>query len=167
MEEAWHTVHTELPEVIETNLVTDLAIWSFADDGWSPNRLASLSLPAFTPPARLKSNSTEWDSFSNIRDAMRNAEETEWQTKKAEAERQYRAALHDALASLPAQALPDPNRKSQRTDIVGLFKRIANTDAAAHELYIVLTDLADTHYREMPGTRWIGCPARAIGWACG
>jgi hypothetical protein len=48
------------------------------------------------------------------------------------------------------QVLPGPDVESGRTDIVGLFRRIAAARAPQPQYVVILSDLADTQYRELP-----------------
>src|SRR5207248_5105260 len=73
--EAWSTVRQELPELIEQRGITQLDIWQFDEDGWSPRHLREIALPAKPTVARLDIPRTEWASFANIREAVQEAEE--------------------------------------------------------------------------------------------
>ena len=140
-----------MPSIIEAKRIGALSVASFDEDGWSPRPLTEISLPVFSLPERQKQQATEWDSFANIREAVRDAEEGEWLKKKTAAKDQYRRNLHEALAALESlTALPEPARQSKRTDIVGLLKRISEIQSQNPQFVIVLTDLADTQYRELP-----------------
>ena len=160
MEEAWHTLKAELPAIIETAHVAHLTISHFDADGWCPRQVAELALPRLNTPPRPPANPTEWESFKNIRDAVRDAKEKEWTTRKSEAEDAYRASLRKALAPIESEnILPGVNQGSRSTDIAGLLRRIAQSRDASPQLTLILTDLADTHYRTLPP---IPPPARDV-----
>src|SRR5439155_25314667 len=79
--EAWDTVKQELPTLIEQDDITQFNVWQFDEDGWSPRHLREIPLPAKQVARRQQVPGTEWSSFGNIRDALRNSEEREWRAE--------------------------------------------------------------------------------------
>ena len=151
LEECWSNVRRELPGLIEVRRVDHLTLWSFDEDGWCPKRLKEIPLPVFNPPGRREQSAGEWDSFANIRDALRESEEGQWRTRRKAAEDQYGQAVVEALKPLDsARALPERDYETKQSDIVGLLKRISQSKEQSPRLFIVLTDLADTRHRELP-----------------
>jgi hypothetical protein len=151
MEECWLTLRRELPCLIESLNAGRLTLWSFDEDGWCPKRLGEISLPVLNLPPRRDTTAGEWDSFHNIRDALREAEDREWGNRRKAAEDSYRRELEEALKPLEsATPLPEPGYKTGGTDIIGLLKRISQTREQSARLYIIITDLADTQYRNLP-----------------
>ena len=73
LDEAWATVKSELPAIMEQHRIGTLTIWSFDTDGWCPKRIAAEQLPILTMGEHPKLDGGEWESFSNIRDAVRQA----------------------------------------------------------------------------------------------
>jgi hypothetical protein len=151
LEEGWTNLRAELPAIIEIHDVRRMTVWRFDEDGWSPSQIEQLSLPALESPARTETNAGEWDSFSNLRDAMRESQERDWRAKRDSVLGPYRATLTEALSPLDSSAvLPDKKQKSHRTDIVGLLRRIALQREPGTRFAIVLTDLIDSWQRELP-----------------
>ena len=145
LEEALAMVVQELPDVIEQNAIGELALYRFAEDGWSPELLETLTLPA-KPTIEALPN-TEWASFKNIRDAL---EESEAQAL-AQRAGTYRAQLREVLQPLKNKTLlPDEGTESNATDVAGLFARIASTADDKARIILVLTDLADTKHKTLP-----------------
>src|SRR5439155_726727 len=79
--EAWDTVKQELPTLIEQDDITQFNVWQFDEGGWSPRHLREIPLPAKQVARRQQVPGTEWSSFGNIRDALRNSEEREWRAE--------------------------------------------------------------------------------------
>ena len=149
--EAWNTVKRELPEIVEQHGITQLGIWQFDEDGWSPRRLREIPLPAKQVAARLQVPGTEWASFANIRDAVHEAEEQESRRQAVEAQQHYRAGIASALGSLDREpVLPEAKHETARTDIVGLLRRMSQTSEQGPQYVLILTDLADTQHRTFP-----------------
>ena len=150
-QESWNTVARELPELIERYEIKRLAVWQFDEDGWSPQQLREIALPDQRLPAHSRIAGTEWESFANIREAMREADEQEWRRRVTAEKEQYRQRLASALKGLDAEhVLPDANYKTAQTDIVGLLRRVSQRGESEPEYVIILTDLADTQYRTLP-----------------
>ena len=100
---------------------------------------------------RPKVDGGEWESFSNIRDAVREVEDREWENRQAVVMDQYRHELGKTLTPLEsAQILPDAKYSTPRSDIVGLFERISAMHDRRPQYVIVLTDMADTRRRVWP-----------------
>ena len=151
LDEAWMTVQAELPTIIEQYRIGKLIIWSFDQDGWCPKRNAELELPVPMTAERPKVDGGEWESFSNIRDAVREVEDREWEKRQAVVMDQYRHELGKTLTPLEsAQILPDAKYSTPRSDIVGLFERISAMHDRRPQYVIVLTDMADTRRRVWP-----------------
>jgi hypothetical protein len=151
MEEAWHTLKAELPAIIQSERIAHVTISHFDEDGWCPRQVAELALPRLTMPPRTQATPTEWESFKNIRDAVRDAKEKEWKTRKSEAEDAYRASLRKSLEPIESETiLPGANQGSRSTDIAGLLRRIAQSREPGPQFVLILTDLADTQYRALP-----------------
>src|SRR6266567_1636800 len=149
--EAWNTVRRELPELVEEHGITQLGIWQFDEDGWSPRRLQEIPLPAKQVAVRVQIPGTEWGSFANIRDAVREAEERELRNQAGAAQEGYRAKLASALQALDREpVLPEANQETSQTDIVGLLRRVSQSSEPAARYVLILTDLADTQYRTFP-----------------
>jgi hypothetical protein len=151
MEECWSVVHSELPSIAERHHIRKLTIWSFDTDGWCPMRLRELPFPELSLPTRATLPPNEWDSFANIQEAIRDAENQEWMNRKKLAEDGYHRALGEAFKPLESvSVLPAHNYETKQSDIVGLLKRISQTREPRAQFVIVLTDLADTQHKEMP-----------------
>ena len=151
LEEAWNTIKEELPQIAEHHRVSALEVSRFDEDGWCPERLIEIQLPIFTEPARVKLASSEWDSFANIRDAVRDSEEETWRNEQSSIHAQYEKALRESLQKLAgANVLPPADFETHNSDPVGLLRRIAETREPHPEFAIVLTDMADTRQKTMP-----------------
>jgi hypothetical protein len=149
--EAWNTVRRELPELLQEHRITQLSIWQFDEDGWSPRRLREIPIPAMQVSARHQVPGTEWASFANIRDAVRDAEEKESRNLSVAAQQDYRNKLRNALESLEAnQVLAEASHETPRSDIVGLLRRVSQASESAPQYILILTDLADTQHRTFP-----------------
>lgn len=145
--EAWNTVRQELPEIVEQHGITEISIWQFDEDGWSPRRLMQIALPAKQTELTSERPVTEWESFANIRQA----EEDERRMHTTSAERSYRERLANALVAVDSeQALPKPDHETAHSDIVGLLRRVSQASESVPQYVLVLTDLADTRYRTFP-----------------
>jgi hypothetical protein len=105
LEESWNTLRRELPDVIETRHISKVTLWQFDVDGWSPRRLADLALPTRQLPTRARSENTEWASFSNIRDAIDEADDREWHRDIESAQQKYRRSrsknIHPVVFAAP------------------------------------------------------------------
>src|SRR5881397_306577 len=97
LDEAWATVQSELPAIIEQRRIGKVTIWSFDQDGWCPKRNAELELPVPMTAVQPKLEANKWESFSNIRDAVREVEDREWQKRQAVMKDRYRRELTQAL----------------------------------------------------------------------
>jgi hypothetical protein len=149
--EAWATVKRELPELVEQYGITQLGIWQFDEDGWSPRRLREMPLPAMQVPARRQVPGTEWASFANIREAVHDTQVQEWRAEAVTAEQHYREGIASALGTLDREpVLPEASHETAGTDIVGFLRRVSQTRERAPQYVLILTDLADTRYRSFP-----------------
>src|SRR3989441_3914448 len=136
--EAWDTVRQELPELVEQHGITQLNIWQFDVDGWSPRRVREISLPAKQAAVRVQIPGTEWASFANIREAVHESEEREWRAQAIEAQQHYREGIASALVALDRESvLPEANHETARTDIVGLLRRVSQISEQAPQ-YVVI-----------------------------
>jgi hypothetical protein len=163
LEESWKTLRRELPEIIETRGISQLAVWQFDMDGWSPRKVIEITLPADQLPVRHTHENTEWAKFSNIRDAVHESDEGEWRLEMQSAQQNYRDSVAGALKALDAApVLPDASHKTAQTDVVGLLRRISQTNPEGAEYAIILTDVADTRYRAMPKLPSPESPLRAL-----
>jgi hypothetical protein len=150
LEEAWQNLRAELPELLMTYGITNLMISAFDENGWCPRTIVALELPRLLVASSKPNLTTEWESFANIRDALREQEQVKLAGEKAVAETTYRQKLHAALAALDAaEILPPPARQSRRSDVVGLLRRVSQTHSLHPEYFLVLTDVADTTQREL------------------
>jgi len=151
LEESWQNVKAELPTIAETHNVGEVTIAAFDEDGWCPQTRAEIRLPILNLPPRPKKITGEWESFANIREALAASENETWQHQMAQVRTRYRQSLDAALAPLESVgALPDATHETRRSDVVGLLKRIAQTRSNRPQLYLVLTDLADTTHKTLP-----------------
>ena len=93
----------------------------------------------------------EWESFSNIREAVRDAENKEREKSERAEQNRYREALKDALAPLDsAVVLAPPDYATPQSDIAGLFERISLMHENRAQYILALTDLADTKRKILP-----------------
>jgi hypothetical protein len=160
LEEAWNNLRADLPAIMERFRITQLAIWHFDEDGWSPRRIVEVSLPALMIPARPVENAGEWNSFANIRTAVEAAAREESDRLRKTARDRYRAALGQSLLHFQSQeVLPAADHKTACTDVVGLLARLSEPGEAGRQFAIVITDLADTRHHELPV---IGAPAGEV-----
>jgi hypothetical protein len=151
MQECWNSLRRELPRLIESLGIDHLALWSFDEDGWCPKLISEISLPLLNLPPQRESSAGEWDSFKNIRDALRESEDRDWLNSSRTAQAGFRRALLEALKPLEsAEALPETDYEARKTDIVGLLKRLSASREERARFFILITDLADTQYRELP-----------------
>jgi hypothetical protein len=151
LDDAWATVQSELPAIIEKHRIGKLTVWSFDQDGWCPRRNVEIELPVPTIAEHTKLDGGEWESFSNIRDAVRDVEDHEWEKRQAGLNHQYGRELAKALKPLEsAEILPDAKYSTPQSDIIGLFERIAAMHDARPQYVIVLTDMADTRRKVWP-----------------
>ncbi len=149
--EAWNTVKRELPELVEQHGITQLNIWQFDVDGWSPRRVREIPLPAKQAAVRVQIPGTEWASFANIREAVHESEERERRAQAIEAQQHYREGIASALVALDRESvLPEANHETPQSDIVGLLRRVSQASERAPQYVLILTDLADTRYRNFP-----------------
>jgi len=150
--EAWDTVRQELPEIVEQHGITQLNIWQFDIDGWSPRHLREIPLPAKQAAVRVQIPGTEWASFANIRMAVHDAEEREWHAKVVAREQHYREGITNALGALDREpvVLPAAKHETPQSDIVGLLRRLSQASEQGPQYVLILTDLADTRYRNFP-----------------
>jgi hypothetical protein len=150
--EAWSTIRRELPELVEQHGIMQIDIWQFDEDGWSPRRVREIPLPAMevsAPAARVPG--TEWESFANIRAAVHDAQEQERRAEAIVAQQRYRESIASALGALDREdVLPEADHEAARSDIVGLLRRASQASERAPQYVLILTDLADTHYRTFP-----------------
>ena len=98
--EGWNTVRKELPELVEQHGITQLNVWQFDVDGWSPRRVREIPLPAKQAAVRVQIPGTEWASFANIREAVHESEERERRAQAIEAQQHYREGIASALVAL-------------------------------------------------------------------
>jgi hypothetical protein len=151
LSEAWDTVRQELPEIVEQHGITQLNVWQFDVDGWSPRRLREIPLPAKQVAVRLQTPGTEWASFANIRMAVHESEEREWRRQTVEAQQRYREGIASALGALDREpVLAAANHETPQSDIVGLLRRLSQASEQGPQYVLILTDLADTRYRNFP-----------------
>jgi hypothetical protein len=148
--EAWNTVRRELPEVVEKRGITQLNVWQFDEDGWSPRRLHEIPLPTMQTSAHRQVPGTEWASFANIRDAVHDAEEQELRAQTVATQQNYRNQLRSALKELDADHVLAEAKSTARSDIIGLLRRVSQASEFAPQYVLILTDLADTRYRNFP-----------------
>src|SRR6266567_1183321 len=149
--EAWDTVRQELPEIVEQHGITQLNIWQFDADGWSPRRLREIPLPVKQAAVRVQIPGTEWASFANIRIAVHDAEEREWRRQVVETQQHYREGITSALGTLDREpVLPAAKHETPQSDIVGLLRRLSQASEREPQFVLILTDLADTRYHNFP-----------------
>ena len=149
--EAWDTVRQELPEIVEQHGITQLNIWQFDVDGWSPRRLREIPLPAKLSAVRVQIPGTEWASFANIRMAVQESEERGWRRQVVEAQQHYRKGIASALGALDREpVLPAAKHETPQSDIVGLLRRLSQASEQGPQYVVILTDLADTSYHNFP-----------------
>ena len=160
LEEAWNNLRADLPTIMERFQITQLAIWHFDEDGWSPRRIVEVSMSALMIPAHTVQSTGEWDSFANIRTAVENEAKEESVRLQRVAQTRYRAALGQALRELDSkEVLPAATHQTARTDVAGLLARLSQPGEAGPQFAIVITDLADTRHHELPV---IGLPTNEI-----
>ncbi|HYR88497.1 MAG TPA: hypothetical protein VE422_30740 [Terriglobia bacterium] len=151
LDEAWATVESELPEIVEQHRIGKLTIWSFDQDGWCPNRLLEARLPSTMVAGRAKLDGGEWESFANIRDAVREHEVRESKKRQEIVQSRYHRELQQALLPIEsASILPDMSHETPQSDIVGLFERISAMHDRRAQYVIVLTDMAETRRKVWP-----------------
>src|SRR3989441_1074004 len=149
--EVWNTVKRELPELVEQHGITQLNIWQFDVDGWSPRRVREIPLPVKQAAVRVQIPGTEWASFANIREAVHESEEREWRAQAIEAQQHYREGIASALGALDRESvLPDANHETPQSDIVGLLRRVSQASERTPQYVLILTGLAGTRYRNFP-----------------
>jgi hypothetical protein len=143
LEAAWRNLRTELPEIIEKLRVSSLTVSRFDEDGWCPRSLAQFTPPRRAAHPREAAAASEWEDFGNIREAVREAEERDLVRTEGTERKNYELSLARALEGLDKTAvLPRPGRESARTDLVGLFGRIARSREARY-----VTDHGSRRYR--------------------
>src|SRR6266571_2817495 len=138
--EGWMTVRKELPELVEQHGITQLNIWQFDIDGWSPRRVSEIPLPAKQAAVRVQIPGTEWASFANIREAVHESEEREWRAETIEVQQHYRDGIASALVALDRESvLPEANHETPQSDIVGLLRRVSQASERAPQYVLILT----------------------------
>jgi len=151
LEEAWNTIKDEIPRIAEDERIGTLTVSRFDEDGWCPPLLAQIPLPMMREPARMTLASSEWETFANIRAAVRDSETASWEHERDAVHARYDSALRAALKELDAaHALPPPDFETRQSDPVGLLERIAQTREPHPEFAIALTDMADTRHVRVP-----------------
>src|SRR5437867_101127 len=140
-----------VPEIVEQHGITQLNIWQFDEDGWSPRRLREIPLPAKQSAVRVQIPGTEWASFANIRMAVHDAEEREWRAQVVASEQHYREGIASALGALDREpVLPAAKHETPQSDIVGLLRRLSQASEQGPQFVVILTDLADTRSSNFP-----------------
>lgn len=147
LQEAWETLSAELPEIIMQHNITTATTYRFAEDGWSPERLQSFSLPAPPAPHALEQPATEWAAFGNFRQALAAQDAITHYTQEAA----YRATIREALKDLNVTSpVPEEGTGSPNSDILGLLARIASVQDQFPRYVVIVTDAADTGHRQFP-----------------
>jgi hypothetical protein len=83
------------------------------------------------------------------------------------AHEQYRDSLRNALNALEAErVLPEVGHETAQTDIVGLLQRVAEADEKHPHYVIIITDLADTHYRTYQNCPRPRARCGCLCWSC-
>lgn len=150
LEESWQTIRAELPAFIERRRLGSLTVAAFDEDGWCPRTVRKMALPQLALPTLSPQGTSEWDSFSNVREALRQKVEEEASIRTEGVLTGYRQELQQAIGALDAtDVIPPPARQSRRSDIVGLLRRVSQTHSRRPEYFLVLTDVADTAQREL------------------
>src|SRR5439155_8669227 len=110
--------------------------------------------PARRLPVHHQAVNTEWASFANVRTAVQEADDQEWQRQASTESERYRESLATILKPLDsANVLPDKNYETAQTDVVGLLQRISRVDEREPQDMIILSDLADTRFQVFPKMR--------------
>lgn len=146
LEHVWrHVRDDEISGLVQNLHCTKLTIYTFDEDGWSWQRVIQLPLPS-APRAESEGDS-EWLDLGNIRRAA--AEEALSRLRAASAA--YQDAVRAALTPLSRISIgPLDGRGTEKSDIIGLLKRLSRTSVRGHQYVIVLTDAADTQSRNFP-----------------
>lgn len=142
-----------LPALVETLNVQRVEVRSFDTDGWLSQRLAEQELPEFHAPVEEPEEQNEALTFGNVKDADANERRRRDDAALAEAKRMYRSQLARKLKGIVPLASPNPNYESASSDIVGAFRFVTELNAT-HPVYVIMiTDLADTKFKEFPHLR--------------
>ena len=114
------TVRKELPELVEQHGITQLNVWQFDVDGWSPRRVREIPLPAKQAAVRVQIPSTEWASFANIREAVHESEEREWRAQPIgeEGDSHLGDFVQDRTVISPAEAVINMKLKEQTAHVL-------------------------------------------------
>ena len=83
--------------------------------------------------------------------AVQESEEREWRRQAVEAQQHYREGIASALGALDREpVLPAARHETPQSDIVGLLRRLSQASEQGPQYVLILTDLADTRYRNFP-----------------
>jgi len=151
--EARATLTEEIPGLIEELGIERFEVRTFDIDGWQSRRVTDCSLPTLELPVEEPRTGNESLGFKNIAEADRDDRERRRTIKIDSAKAAYHRKLEPILKT--ALPLPGPSDKyeSPSSDIAGVFEYIASLTAVQPTYVILLTDLADTAYKELPVLR--------------
>jgi len=148
--EARTNLAAELPALLEELNARRLEVRSFDTDGWQSRRLLERQLPELKLPADEAPQENEALQFENIREADEKERQHRRTLKLDEAKKQYASQMAQQLRGVVPLPAPPEGYQAASSDVMGMFKYVTTFTANTPTYIIVITDLLDSQYKELP-----------------
>jgi hypothetical protein len=148
--EARGALTEEMPSLLEELSIDRFEVRTFDTDGWQSHKVVDCSLPILELPVEESRADNESLGFRNIAEADREDRERRRGIKIDGAKAAYHRKLEPILKTILPLPSPADKYESPSSDIAGVFDYVASINSAGPTYVIVVTDLADTQFKELP-----------------
>ncbi len=153
--ESWRHVKSEMVEFVEASVCRQVAVWTFDSDGWTWTTVVRVEVP-LAPATQITGLPPEVAAWSNFREAALRRQRDELAQQRTV----FRQRVVQALGPLESVERVLRLRPVSRTsDPVGALRRIACTPGPRRQIFVLITDMADTAH----GTSLPPIPAPSAG----